>query len=609
MGSKVRDFEPGEALPGTKYRVVRQIGAGGMGVVYQVVKPPEIQAVVKLMSRELTERAEYRERFLDEVRVLAQLDHPNIVKVSDYDSLTDGTPFYVMELLHGRTVGDVLSTMGTIPPRVAFEITRQLCEALSCAHHHDVPVVHRDIKPENIFLHAPRHGEPVVKLIDFGVVAIADRQPDGAFVGTWKYAAPEQIRGERALPATDIYAVGLVLYEMLCGIGPFHHLDSGTLVSQAHLHEIPPPVSRFAPWVPPSVVALIESALSKDPMKRPASAYAFAERLNDLEWATDGRRGSAPPAAGSIGRILTSVGEARVTPEPAAYEVPPPPPSVPLIGIQSEARHDGPTLQGVGQQASTGPGEDVLLEGLEERADLTKLPKPRSLKKQRASGVPSSPLPPAMPDVVAASSRNPANANVEALTLDAPPSEPMLQAAETTELDEATTRRRASRDAETAPDTFASHQSDPRAAIRSRRGNRALLLMVAALLMFLGLGTWRMTRQRAASATAAEVPATMPLTAGEVPSSPVAPPPSAASLAPDRSVPQRPTASAAPPVRPRVPQAQTPPNRPQHPAPTPNVASASTTPPVPEAQPAPTADPPPPSKTAPPRDESFTHKF
>ncbi|MEA2752705.1 MAG: eukaryotic-like serine/threonine-protein kinase, partial [Myxococcales bacterium] len=198
MGAKAPDFKDGQMLPGTKYRIVRQIGAGGMGVVYQVVKPPEIQGVLKLMSSDLTEHEEFRTRFLDEVRVLAQLDHPNIVKVFDYDKLPDGTPFYVMELLHGRTVRDVLATMGTLPPRVAFEVTRQLCEALHCAHTHDIPVVHRDIKPENIFLHAPRHGEPQVKLIDFGVIAVADRAHDGAFVGTWKYAAPEQIRGERA---------------------------------------------------------------------------------------------------------------------------------------------------------------------------------------------------------------------------------------------------------------------------------------------------------------------------------------------------------------------------------------------------------------------------
>ncbi|MBX3208326.1 MAG: serine/threonine protein kinase [Labilithrix sp.] len=289
MSATGPELKAGDGLPGTKYRVVKALGAGGMGVVYQVVKPPNIQGVLKLMSTELTRHEEHRLRFFDEVRILAQLDHPNIVKVFDYDALPDGTPFYVMELLSGRTVRDVIYTMGRVPPRVAYEITRQLLEALQAAHTHEVPVIHRDIKPENIFLHAPRHGEPVVKLIDFGVSAVADRKHDGAFVGTWSYAAPEQIRGEKPTPATDLYAAGLVLYEMLAGVGPFDHHEDWTKVSEAQLNELPAPLSKFAPWVPASIVALIQSALAKDPRVRPRDAYAFAERLYELEWASDGK--------------------------------------------------------------------------------------------------------------------------------------------------------------------------------------------------------------------------------------------------------------------------------------------------------------------------------
>ncbi len=145
MAAHAPDIRPGQVLPGTKYTVVRELGAGGMGVVYQVVKPPEIQGVLKLMSMELAEHEEFRVKFFDEVRVLAKLDHPNIVRVFDYDSLQDGTPYYVMELLNGRTVRDVLATVGRVPPRVAFEVTRQLCEALHAAHTNEPMVVHRDI--------------------------------------------------------------------------------------------------------------------------------------------------------------------------------------------------------------------------------------------------------------------------------------------------------------------------------------------------------------------------------------------------------------------------------------------------------------------------------
>ncbi len=355
MPARSTPLEIGDVLPGTKYRVVKELGAGGMGVVYHVVKPPNINGVLKLMSKDLAATEEFRTRFFDEVRILAQLDHPNIVKVFDYDSLPDGTPYYVMELLQGRTLRDALVTMGRLPPRVAFEITRQLLEALHCAHTHDVPVVHRDIKPENIFLHAPRHGEPVVKLIDFGVIAVADRKHDGMFVGTWRYAAPEQIRGERAIPATDLYAVGLVLYEMLAGRGPFDHYDSGTLVSQAHLRDAPAPISQFAPWVPPSIVELVTAALSKDPRARPRDAYAFAERLYELELASDGNDPhDRTSEGGAIHRVLSTIETARA--------------DIPVINVPSENKHRGTTLEGLGGggaiKEATTPDEDALLEGL-----------------------------------------------------------------------------------------------------------------------------------------------------------------------------------------------------------------------------------------------------
>lgn len=338
-------YPPGATVPGTKYQVVKSLGAGGMGIVYQVVKPPNIGGVLKLMSADLIAHAEHRQRFFDEVRILAQLDHPNIVRVFDYDALPNGTPYYVMELLSGRTVRDVLDTMGRVPPRIAYEVTRQLLDALQAAHTHEVPVIHRDIKPENIFLHAPRHGEPLVKLIDFGVSAVGDRDHDGSFVGTWTYAAPEQIRGEVPTAETDLYAVALVLYEMLCGRGPFDHHSEWQDVSMAQLEEIPAPVSHHAPWVPASIVALIQATLSKDPRNRPRSAWEFAEKLYELEYANDApptvvhtptpppgraRRDVVRPdgevsvaGTGPLARVLTSVAAAPVSSRPLTPRRPP----------------------------------------------------------------------------------------------------------------------------------------------------------------------------------------------------------------------------------------------------------------------------------------------
>jgi serine/threonine-protein kinase len=504
MTAKAPDFRPGDVLPGTKYRIVKQIGAGGMGVVYQVVKPPEIMGVLKLMSSDLTEHEEFRTRFLDEVRVLAQLDHPNIVKVFDYDKLPDGTPFYVMELLHGRTVRDVLATMGTLPPRVAFEVTRQLCEALHAAHTHDIPVVHRDIKPENIFLHAPKHGEPVVKLIDFGVVAMADRAHDGAFVGTWKYAAPEQIRGERATAATDLYAVGLVLYEMLCGIGPFEQLDSGSLVSQAHLKEIPPPVSKFAPWVPPSVVQLIASSLAKEPRQRPRDAYAFAERLFELEWANDGKDPNDRTAEGPLSRVLSTAGGAG---KPSSKNLVAASPTrdrlgnVPLIGVPEEARRGGPTSPGMGGDApeSTMPGADALLAGLIERQDM----RPRS-KKERESG----PSIDAGRAVRGSSPELARGAGGGVATMDAPPSAPRVASAvvagdvTSDSFSEATTRKLAGNARAGAgnaraheSDTFASQESDAQRA--PRKSNKLAAPIALGLLALIGAISFMAYRGRA----------------------------------------------------------------------------------------------------------------
>ena len=530
MTAKAPELHPGDFLPGTKYRVVKELGAGGMGVVYQVVKPPNIQGVLKLMSTELTDFEEFRTRFLDEVRVLAQLDHPNIVKVFDYDKLPDGTPFYVMELLHGRTVRDVLATMGTVPPRVAFEITRQLCEALHCAHTHDIPVIHRDIKPENIFLHAPKHGEPVVKLIDFGVVAVADRQHDNAFVGTWKYAAPEQIRGERATPATDLYAVGLVLYEMLCGIGPFEELE-GSTVAQAHMRAIPPPVSKFASWVPPSIVQLISSSLMKDPRQRPRDAYEFAERLFELEWANDGNNPHDKTAEGPLSRVLSSAGAAKASSkkmaaaEPARDRLG----NVPVIGVPEQARHGGPTLKGVGQDRHepTTPGEDALLAGLGAT--------PGAISKKARESAPAAGVvhhgrnemvsidgTPRMPDIARASRpaagtplAPPVMMKNDIATLDAPPSDPKMLAGANVMVPEITAP--GSRDASTLvksraqnqqdTDTFATQESSAR---RAKRGNTWVAVIAFAAIAVIGVGSFVALRSRAGNDVRTQVTAPPP---------------------------------------------------------------------------------------------------
>jgi serine/threonine protein kinase len=295
MAHEQTHYPVGDRLPGTKYVVVRKLGQGGMGVVLEVVKEPKIRAVAKIIHPHLASDSAFRRRFFDEVRILAELDHPNIVRVMDYDELADGTPYFVMELLQGSTVRELLKGGKVIPPPHLYEIMRGLLEGLAYAHTHNPPIVHRDVKSANVFVHVPPFGESCIKVIDFGVAG-GDSvvEPSGRFVGTLGYAAPEQIRGERVTAQADLYSAALILYEGLAGRGPFDDVgDSQNRVERlkaqrhAHLHSPPPSIRTLAPWVPAWLDELLQSALAKNPHDRPESAYAFAAKLLPLRFFGD----------------------------------------------------------------------------------------------------------------------------------------------------------------------------------------------------------------------------------------------------------------------------------------------------------------------------------
>jgi serine/threonine protein kinase len=286
--------EVGQVLPGTKYLLLSKLGEGGMGVVYEVLKPPEIAGVLKRMSLDLARSSRAKAMFLAETSILAQLDHPNIVRVYDFDEDAFGVPFFVMERLMGRTVRDLLVSRGRVRPAEAYEITRQLLEALHAAHTHDTPVVHRDVKPENIFLHQPKHGAAALKLIDFGIVADAGEKA-GEFVGTIDYAAPEQLFGQRVTAKADLYAVASVLYEMLSGRLPFPGktlAETGAAKGRGAF----PPLRSLVPELPEAVAALVARALSKDPAARPASARHFRDLLDAAIATGEGPSATKVPA-------------------------------------------------------------------------------------------------------------------------------------------------------------------------------------------------------------------------------------------------------------------------------------------------------------------------
>jgi len=282
-----RDYQPGEQVPGTVYRIVGLIGAGGMGTVYEVEDETiGKRYVLKTLHPQLGAREDLARRMQSEARTLARLNHPNIVEVITAGVTADDLrlPYYVMQKLNGQSLRLVLEKKGQLELTHAYHITIDLLDALD--HAHDKGVIHRDVKPDNIFLHRTSAGVTLTKLLDFGIVSILDSgggETAGRFVGTLRYAAPEQLRGEKATPKTDVYAAGLVLYEIIAGRGPFDDVGDPQSIGTAHLKKLPPPVSLFADAIPRELDILLSAALAKDPTGRPRDAFSFAASLRNLK--------------------------------------------------------------------------------------------------------------------------------------------------------------------------------------------------------------------------------------------------------------------------------------------------------------------------------------
>jgi eukaryotic-like serine/threonine-protein kinase len=300
--------------PEGRYRLVRRIASGGMGEVWEADDTVLGRRVaLKVLVEELATDRRATRRFVREARATARLTHPNVARVYDFGR-DGGAPFLVMELLQGETLADRLAT-GPLPPAQAARIAASVADALDAAH--QLGIVHRDVKPANVML-TPA-GD--VKVMDFGIAAAADETHSTTGSGlyaTVAYVSPERLAGEPATPASDVYSLGAVLYELLCGRPPFTG-STPALVARAHLHDPPPPLRELAPWVPPRLAEAAEAALAKDPARRPSSAAAFAARLRSAA-----RLPAAPPEPGPR---TASGPEAGPEPEPtralpAAGEVP-----------------------------------------------------------------------------------------------------------------------------------------------------------------------------------------------------------------------------------------------------------------------------------------------
>jgi YVTN family beta-propeller protein len=288
--------QPGSEIAG--YRIESLIGRGGMAVVYRAEDVRLGRKVaLKLLSPQLADSEQFRQRFIRESRLAASLDHPNIVPIYEAGE-ADEQLFIAMRYVVGNDLKGLLADRGgRLPVDWTVPIFDQVADALDCAH--DAGLVHRDVKPGNILVAAgdrPRaaHGQHVY-LTDFGLTKRTSELSGGLtgtgrFLGTVDYVSPEQIQGRPVGPATDIYALGCVLYEALTGLLPFRRDDDAGLL-WAHLAETPPPVTGIRRELPGAVNAVVARAMAKEPADRYESC---AELLRDLEQAL---AGSAPVPA------------------------------------------------------------------------------------------------------------------------------------------------------------------------------------------------------------------------------------------------------------------------------------------------------------------------
>ena len=279
---------------GGRYRLVELLGQGGMATIYRARDSQlDRDVAVKLLRSELGSDPDFLARFRDEARAAASLNHPNIVSVFDFGEEASG-PYIVMELIDGQDLSSMLRENGPLPPRQAARVAAEVAKALHAAHVRGI--VHRDVKPSNILV--GRDGR--VKVADFGIArALAESQLTcpGVTMGSVHYFSPEQARGEAATQASDIYALGIVLYESLTGQRPFSG-DGPAAVALARLTTTPPRPSALRAGTPVELDRIVQRAMAFDPADRFASSASMASALEG--WLSDpaaAARRRPPPRA------------------------------------------------------------------------------------------------------------------------------------------------------------------------------------------------------------------------------------------------------------------------------------------------------------------------
>ncbi|MFD5868985.1 serine/threonine-protein kinase [Corynebacterium sp. NPDC060344] len=281
-----------EALGTSRYRIRSVLGRGGMSTVWLAddLTAGDRPVAVKVLNRELGDDEEFRQRFRNEASAARSVDSPNVVAIHSHDEPgpgADGPCYIVMEYIRGESLADVLRRRRTLPEHLALDVVEQTAHGLSAIHAGDL--IHRDIKPGNLLV-TP---EGTVKITDFGIAKAAEAVPltrTGMVVGTAQYVSPEQAQGKQVTPATDVYSLGCVAYEMAAGRRPFAG-DTTVAVAVAHINEPPPALPQT---VHPHIRELIGIMLRKDPARRYADGRELAQAVLRV------RQGHRPPQPAGV---------------------------------------------------------------------------------------------------------------------------------------------------------------------------------------------------------------------------------------------------------------------------------------------------------------------
>jgi eukaryotic-like serine/threonine-protein kinase len=297
----------GEILSG-RYRLEARIGAGGMSTVYRALDETlQRQVAIKLLNREVATDSDALERFRREARAVAQLSHPHVVGVIDAGE-DEGRPYIVFEYVEGETLKERIRRLGRLPIAEAVAYSIEIARALGAAHARHI--VHRDVKPQNVLIDE----EGSAKVTDFGIARTLDEEgltADGRVLGTTDYVSPEQALGQHVTGQSDLYSLGVVLYEMLTGEVPFKG-ENQVAVAMKHVREILPDVQTKRPEVSAALAAVVDTATAKRAEDRYADDVELIADLEDALAIETARAGSATGEVTTVLRTLPSGTQRRV---------------------------------------------------------------------------------------------------------------------------------------------------------------------------------------------------------------------------------------------------------------------------------------------------------